>query len=183
MKFVSIDASTKDMAFAYFVNGKPIKYGKLEFGGSDIYGKVMDISVKVKAFYNRFDDVEHMIIEAPVYINSPQTAQYLSMTHGAIVGAASLSGIRYVRNVVPMTWQGQIGNPKLSKEEKDKLRNKAPNKSNSWYKNQERQIRKNKTIYIVNNKFDLNIKDNDIADALGIGLWATERWDLVCEKT
>lgn len=182
MKFVSIDASTKDMAFAYFVDEQPIKYGKLEFGGSDIYGKVMDISVKVKAFYHRFDEVEHMIIEAPVYINSPQTAQHLSMTHGAIVGAASLSGIRYVRNVVPMTWQNQIGNPKLTKEEKEKLRKKAPNKSPSWYKNQERQIRKNKTIHIVNDKYGLSVKDNDVADAIGIGLWATERWDLVCKK-
>ena len=51
-----------------------------------------------------------------------------------------------------------------------------PNKSESWYKTQEREVRKEKTIRFVNMQYDKAITDNDVADACGIGHWAINNW-------
>ena len=59
---------------------------------------------------------------------------------------------------------------------KSAIKKKNPGKSNSWYKSQEREKRKNKTIFTVNNEFDINIDDNDIADACGIGIYVLKNW-------
>ena len=52
------------------------------------------------------------------------------------------------------------------------MRSRTPNKSESWYKTQEREMRKEKTIRFINLQYDKDIKDNDVADACGIGYWA-----------
>jgi hypothetical protein len=60
--FCSIDASTNSMAFAYFENKELKKYGKIKYSGSDIYGKIVDMSHKTKKFFEQFDDINHIII-------------------------------------------------------------------------------------------------------------------------
>ena len=52
-----------------------------------------------------------------------------------------------------------------------------PNKSESWYKTQEREVRKEKTIRFINMQYDKTITDNDVADACGIGHWAINNWN------
>ena len=52
-----------------------------------------------------------------------------------------------------------------------------PNKSESWYKTQEREVRKEKTIRFINMQYDKKITDNDVADACGIGHWAINNWN------
>jgi hypothetical protein len=79
-------------------------------------------------------------------------------------------------SVSPITWQNYIGNKRFSKEEKALMRKTTPNKSESWYKTQEREIRKEKTIRFINVQYDKKITDNDVADACGIGHWAINNW-------
>jgi hypothetical protein len=177
--FCSVDASTNSMAFAYFHEDRLEQYGKIKYFGADIYEKIVDTSYKTKAFFQGFNGLHHMIIEQPIYLNSPKTAANLSMSHGALVAAASLSGINHIASVSPMQWQNWAGNKRLTAEEKSVIRNATPGKSESWYKSQERLFRKQRTIKFVNNKFNIKIDDDDVADAICIGAWSLDNWGKV----
>ena len=60
--------------------------------------------------------------------------------------------------------------------EKQEIVNSNPGKSVSWLKAHEREIRKQRTIRFVNTIYDKQITDNDVADAIGIGWYATNNW-------
>lgn len=173
--FCAIDASTNSMAFAYFENYELKKYGKIRFSGEKIYDKLGDTANKVRLFFLEIP-TENILIEKTIFANSPLVAANLALSQGALIGAAKLGGVKNIYGVTPMSWQSFIGTRLLTKEEKDVIKNKTPGKSNSWYKNQEREQRKQKTINTVNNRFGIKINDNDIADACGIGIFALENW-------
>lgn len=177
--FCSVDASTNSLAFAYFKNDNLEKYGKIKYFGNDIYEKIVDTSMKTKTFFNQFDNLNYMIIEQVIYLNSPKTAANLAMSHGALVSSAALAGIQNIASVSPMQWQNWAGNKRLTTEEKNAIRQGNPGKTESWYKSQERLFRKQRTIKFVNDKFDININDDDVADAIAIGAWAIDNWGKV----
>lgn len=174
--FCAIDASTNSMAFAYFKNEQLKSYGKIKYYGSDIYEKIVDTAHKTGVFFRNFSDLTHMVIEQPIYLNSPKTAANLSMAHGALVASAALTGVDHISSVSPMQWQNWAGNKRLTTAEKDAIKNATPGKSASWYKTQERQFRKQRTIKFVNNLYSLKIDDDDVADAICIGAWAVDNW-------
>jgi hypothetical protein len=176
--FCTIDASTHSMAFAYFVDQKLSSYGKIRFSGDNIYDKLGDIAHKVSSFFIECPS-ENLIIEKTIFANSPQVAANLALSQGALIGAAKLGGVSKVYGVTPMAWQSFIGTRLLTKDEKDAIRRANPGKSNSWYKSQEREKRKNKTIFTVNNEFDIDVDDNDISDACGIGMYCLKNWSKV----
>jgi hypothetical protein len=177
--FCSIDASTNSLAFAYFKNDSLVKYGKIKFFGNDIYEKIVDTSRKTKSFFNQFDDLDHIVIEQVIYLNSPKTAANLAMSHGALIASAAISGIDHMASVSPMQWQNWAGNKRLTVDEKDSIRKNTPNKSESWYKSQERLFRKQRTIKFVNEKYLIKIDDDDVADSIAIGSWAIDNWGKV----
>jgi Holliday junction resolvasome RuvABC endonuclease subunit len=174
----AIDASTNSLAFAVFdTNKKDIsKVGKINFEGKDTYEKVMDAGKKVKAFFDIYGGFEAIIIEHTVFMNSPKTQADLALVQGAILGSAGQSGTQIIGKVSPITWQNFAGNKKISKEEQLVIRAQNPGKSVSWYKAYERNLRKERTIRFINTIYDRSIKDNDIADACGIGHWALSNW-------
>jgi hypothetical protein len=176
--FCAIDASTNSMAFAYFVDQKLHKYGKIRFSGESIYEKIGDTATKVRSFFIQCP-AESILIEKTIFANSPLVSANLALSQGALVGAAQLGGVQSVYGVTPMSWQSFIGTRLLTKEEKEVIRKNTPDKSNSWYKNQEREQRKQKTIRTVNDHFNIKVEDNDIADACGIGIFALENWEKV----
>jgi Holliday junction resolvasome RuvABC endonuclease subunit len=173
--FCAIDASTNSMAFAYFYNQKLQQYGKIKFSGDSIYNKLGDTAQKVQSFFIALP-VENILIEKTIFANSPLVAANLALSQGALIGAAKLGGVKNVYGVTPMSWQSYIGTRLLTKEEKEEIRIKSPGKSNSWYKSQEREQRKQKTISTVNNYFGIKVEDNDVADACGIGIFALSNW-------
>lgn len=173
--FCAIDASTNSMAFAYFVDKKLQSYGKINFSGDKIYDKLGDTAQKVRSFFLTCP-TKTILIEKTIFANSPLVAANLALSQGSLIGSAMLAGVENVYGVTPMAWQSYIGTRLLTVDEKDAIKKKNPNKSNSWYKSQEREKRKNKTIFTVNNEFDINLSDNDIADACGIGMYALKNW-------
>jgi Holliday junction resolvasome RuvABC endonuclease subunit len=177
--FCAIDASTNSLAFALFntKDGTLGSVGKINFEGHDIYEKVMDAGQKVKAFLDFYNGFEAIIIEHTVFMNSPKTAADLALVQGAILGAAGQSGTKVIGKVSPITWQNYLGNKKISKDEQALIRSANPGKSLSWYKTYERNLRKERTIKIINTIYDRSINDNDVADACGIGHWALKNWD------
>lgn len=173
--FCAVDASTNSLAFAFFLNGELEKYGKIRFLGSTIYDKLGDTVYKTRGLFNVLP-TENMIIEKTIFANSAQVAANLALSQGALIGGAKIGGVRNVYGVAPMSWQSYVGTRLLTTDEKQKIRQTHPNKSNSWYKSQEREQRKQKTISTVNSKFNIKLDDNDIADACGIGMFALDNW-------
>lgn len=175
----SIDASTNSFAFALFDTQQKTlgAVGKINFDGKDIYEKVIDAGKKVKAFLDFYNGFEGIVIEHTVFMNSPKTAADLALVQGAILGAAGQTGTSVIGKVSPITWQNYIGNKKISKDEQLYIRSQHPDKSVSWYKTYERNLRKERTIRFVNTIYDRNITDNDVADACGIGHWAINNWE------
>jgi len=173
----AIDASTNSMAFAFYSNTKITQYGKLNFKGDNIYEKVIDATAKTKAFFEHYNQINSIVIEHTVFMNSPKTAADLALVQGAIIGGAGLAGIKIIGRVSPISWQSFLGNKKLTKEEQIKIRSLNPNKTNSWYKSYERDFRKRRTIKLLEIIYDKKIEDYDVADAAGIGHWAVNNWD------
>jgi Holliday junction resolvasome RuvABC endonuclease subunit len=171
----SIDASTNSLAFAIFTDDSLTKFGKINFQGVNTYAKVKDAARKTLAFFKNFN-VDAIVIEHTVFINSPKTAADLALVQGAMLGAAGIAGIKVAGSVNPISWQTFIGNGKVTKDAKILIRKNNPGKSDSWYKNFERESRKQKTINFININYDVNIVDNDVADAIGIGHWAINNW-------
>ena len=175
---VSVDASTNSLAFAYFVEGKLVKYGKIRFHGADALYKAGDACKKTMKFFKNIE-VEAMVIESAIYSNSPKTAMQLSLVQGAIIGSAQVAGIKIIKTITPMQWQNHVGNRLLTASEKQEIIKKNPGKSNSWYKSKERETRKNKTIDFVNKTYNIDISDNDVADAIGVGCYVSDKWNMV----
>ncbi len=175
----AIDASTNSLAFALFDTQQKTlgAVGKINFEGNDTYEKVMDAGKKVKAFIDLYGGFEAIVIEHTVFMNSPKTAADLALVQGAILGAAGQAGTKVIGKVSPITWQNYLGNKKISKEEQLIIRAKTPGKSLSWYKSYERNLRKERTMKLIEINYDRIIKDNDVADACGIGHWAIHNWD------
>jgi Holliday junction resolvasome RuvABC endonuclease subunit len=175
----AIDASTNSLAFAIFNTEEKTldAVGKINFVGKDTYEKVMDAGKKVKAFLDIYGSFEAIVIEHTVFMNSPKTAADLALVQGAILGAAGQAGTKIIGKVAPITWQNFIGNKKISKDEQLFIRSQHPDKSDSWYKTYERNLRKERTIKFINIQYDRTIDDNDIADACGIGHWAIKNWN------
>lgn len=179
-KICSIDASTNSLAFAIFESGKLVKFGKIKFEGTNAYSKVKDAARKSVSFFEKFtDQIDAIIIEHTVYLNSPKTAADLALVQGALLGAAAQNGIRIAGSINPIAWQTYIGNGKLTKDAKALIRKANPGKSESWYKQHERELRKQKTINFININYDIEINDNDIADAIGVGHYAINNWGKV----
>lgn len=170
-KVCAVDASTNSIAFAIFDNKKLDFVGKVNFTGNTVYEKIGDAYAKTRALFDLYN-IDVVVIEHTIFMNSPKTVSDLALIQGAILAAFWECGVKEIGSVSPITWQNYIGNKRFSKEEKIDMRSKTPNKSESWYKTQEREIRKEKTIRFINVQYDKDIRDNDVADACGIGYWA-----------
>ena len=173
----AIDASTNSLAFCIYSNKKISAYGKINFEGNNIYEKVQDATRKTKALLSHYKNIQAIIIEHTVFMNSPKTAADLALVQGGIIGGAGLTGIRTIGRVSPITWQNYLGNKKLTKEEQLQVRSANPGKSLSWYKSYERDFRKRRTIKLLDIVYDKSIEDYDVADAAGIGHWAVNNWE------
>lgn len=175
-RIVSIDASTNNIAFAIFEGDKLVRSGKAIFSGANVFKKIAS-AVEIVHSVVKDMNVDALVIERAVFINSPKTMSELSMVQGAIIAGASLAGVKVFKGTNPVAWQSFIGNKVLTKIEKLDIVSKHPGKSKSSYKALERDIRKQRTINFVNINYDLEISDNDIADAIGIGHYALRNWE------
>ena len=170
-KVLGIDASTNSVAFCLMDNGIPVKWGKIEFVGSDIYEKIYDAKVKVHAMLNELK-ADYIAVEGAVLVRSPDAVIKLSYVYGVVIAELMSTGSK-VTTISPTAWQAFIGNKNPTKAEKEKLRAENPGYADSWYKNKMRNIRKQRTVNWVKDKFDINLTDFDVADSFGISYYAS----------
>jgi hypothetical protein len=89
---------------------------------------------------------------------------------GAIMGELLDNGATVVE-VHPLKWQGYIGNPNFTKAQKAGVKAMHPDKSDTWIKNEIRNMRKRKTMDFMD-KLGVHTDSDNVADASGIAWYA-----------
>jgi len=171
-RVLGIDASTNSIAFCLLENNIPIKWGKINLAGNDIYEKIYDAKCKVFAMLEELKS-DYIAVEGAILVRSPDAVIKLSYVYGVVISELMSSGATVI-TVSPSSWQAHIGNKNPTKEEKEAIRLKNPGYAESWYKTQLRNMRKQRTVDFFNKKYKLKLNDFDVADSFGIAYYANE---------
>lgn len=165
-RVLGIDASTNSIAFCLMEGDQPLKWGKINLVGSDIYDKIYDAKKKMALMLDELKS-DYIVVEGAILVRSPDAVIKLSYVYGVVIAELMSTGAKVI-TISPTAWQAYIGNKNPTKFEKDKVRFENPGYADSWYKNQLRNMRKQRTVDYFNKKYNLSLDDFDVADAFGI---------------
>ena len=165
-RVLGIDASTNSIAFCLMENDVPLKWGKINLSGEDIYDKIHNAKVKMALMLDELKS-DYIVVEGAVFVKSADAVIKLSYVYGVVIAELMSTGAKVI-TISPSSWQAYIGNKNPTKEEKAAIRLKSPGYADSWYQNQLRNMRKQRTVDYFNKKYSLSIEDFDVADAFGI---------------
>ena len=171
-RVLGIDASTNSIAFCLMENDIPIKWGKINLMGNDIYEKIYDAKVKMHSMLDELKS-DYIVVEGAVFVKSADAVIKLSYVYGVVIAELMATGCKVI-TIAPSSWQAYIGNKNPTKEEKAAIRLKSPGYADSWYQNQLRTMRKQRTVDYFNNKYNLALSDFDVADSFGIAHYANK---------
>ena len=156
-RVLGIDASTNSIAFCLMENDIPLKWGKVDLVGADIYEKIHDAKIKTHAMLNELKS-DYIVVEGAILVRSPDAVIKLSYVYGVVIAELMSTGASVI-TIPPSSWQAYIGNKNPTKEEKSAIRLKSPGYADSWYKTQLRNMRKQRTVDYFNKKYKLNLDD------------------------
>ena len=168
-RFVSLDTSTRAVGFASWDSGHLVDYGVVKFKKNTTYRRLIVIAEEMEELFNLLD-VDSLVIETAYFGMNPSTTTSLALVQGVVIGAGALNGIEEGFGIPPRVWQSGIGNDPLTLEEKIEIQEANPERTPSWYAQYYRKFRKQRTIDIINKEYELEITNDDIADAIGIGM-------------
>jgi Holliday junction resolvasome RuvABC endonuclease subunit len=171
-RVLGIDASTNSIAFCLMENDKPLKWGKIELKGNDIFEKILDAKVKTHAMLEELKS-DYIVVEGAILVRSPDAVIKLSYVYGVVIAELMSTGAKVI-TIGPSSWQAYIGNKNPTKDEKSSIRLANPGYADSWYKNQLRNMRKQRTVDYFNRKYNLELNDFDVADAFGIAHYSNQ---------
>jgi len=171
-RVLGIDASTNSVAFCLMENDKPLKWGKINLVGADIYEKIYNAKVNTHAMLEELSS-DYIAIEGAILVKSPDAVIKLSYVYGVVIAELMSTGAEVI-TISPSSWQAFIGNKNPTKDEKSAIRLANPGYADSWYKTQLRNMRKQRTVDYFNNKYNLSVTDFDVADAFGIAHYANK---------
>jgi len=169
-RVLGIDASTSSIAFCLMENNIPVKWGKINLIGNDIYEKIYDAKLKMALMLDELKS-DYIVVEGAILVRSPDAVIKLSYVYGVVIAELMSTGAK-VTTISPSAWQAYIGNKNPTKEEKTAVRLVNPGYADSWYKNQLRNMRKQRTVDYFNKKYNLSLTDFDVADSFGIAYYS-----------
>ena len=171
-RVLGIDASTNSIAFCLMEDNHPLKWGKVDLVGSDIYEKIYDAKVKMNVMLDELKS-DYIAVEGAILVRSPDAVIKLSYVYGVVIAELMSTGAKVI-TISPSSWQAFIGNKNPTKDEKSEIRLKNPGYADSWYKTQLRNMRKQRTVDYFNNKYKISLDDFDVADSFGIAHYANK---------
>lgn len=171
-RVLGIDASTNSIAFCLMENDTPLKWGKINLVGNDIYQKIYDAKVKTSAMLKELK-ADYIVVEGAVLVRSADAVIKLSYVYGVVIAELMSTGAEVI-TISPTAWQAYIGNKNPTKEEKVGIRLANPGYADSWYKNQLRNMRKQRTVDYFNKKYSISLEDFDVADSFGIAHYSNQ---------
>ena len=171
-RVLGIDASTNSIAFCLMENDVPLKWGKINLTGNDIYEKIYDAKRKMGVMLDELKS-DYIVVEGAILVRSPDAVIKLSYVYGVVIAELMSTGAKVI-TISPTAWQAYIGNKNPTKDEKSAVRAKNPGYADSWYKTQLRNMRKQRTVDYFNSKYNLSLEDFDVADSFGIAHYANK---------
>ena len=171
-RVLGIDASTNSIAFCLMENDVPLKWGKINLTGNDIYEKIYDAKRKMGVMLDELKS-DYIVVEGAILVRSPDAVIKLSYVYGVVIAELMSTGAKVI-TISPTAWQAYIGNKNPTKDEKLAVRLKNPGYAESWYKTQLRNMRKQRTVDYFNSKYNLSLEDFDVADSFGIAHYANK---------
>ena len=171
-RVLGIDASTNSIAFCLMENDVPLKWGKINLTGNDIYEKIYDAKRKMGVMLDELKS-DYIVVEGAILVRSPDAVIKLSYVYGVVIAELMSTGAKVI-TISPTAWQAYIGNKNPTKDEKSAVRVKNPGYADSWYKTQLRNMRKQRTVDYFNSKYNLSLEDFDVADSFGIAHYANK---------
>lgn len=170
MRILGVDCSSNKFAYSVFDDGDLVRHGMFTFGKGDAWHRFNNAQRVINRMIDlgEFDDVDAVYVEAAVYVNNRRTVILLAHAFGAALSPLARPGVK-MHEVPAITWQNFIGNKVFSKAEKEELKKNNPGKSASWYKEAMRKERKQRTRRWVKETYGLDIDDDDLTDAIGVG--------------
>jgi Holliday junction resolvasome RuvABC endonuclease subunit len=171
-RVLGIDASTNSIAFCLMEGDVPLKWGKINLVGEDIYEKIYDAKNKMAMMLNELKS-DYIVVEGAILVRSPDAVIKLSYVYGVVIAELMSTGAKVI-TISPTAWQAYIGNKNPTKDEKSAVRVKNPGYADSWYKTQLRNMRKQRTVDYFNDKYKLSLEDFDVADSFGIAHYANK---------
>jgi len=171
-RVLGIDASTNSIAFCLMEGDVPLKWGKINLVGEDIYEKIYDAKNKMSMMLDELKS-DYIVVEGAILVRSPDAVIKLSYVYGVVIAELMSTGAKVI-TISPSAWQAYIGNKNPTKDEKSAIRLANPGYADSWYKNQLRNMRKQRTVDYFNKKYSLQISDFDVADSFGIAHYSNQ---------
>ena len=171
-RVLGIDASTSSIAFCLMENNVPLKWGKIDLVGQDIYEKIYNAKVRMSLMLEDLSS-DYIAVEGAILVRSPDAVIKLSYVYGVVIAELMSTGAKVI-TISPSSWQAYIGNKNPTKDEKSAIRLANPGYADSWYKNQLRNMRKQRTVDYFNKKYNLSLSDFDVADSFGIAYYSNE---------
>lgn len=174
-RVIGIDCSTNSLAYAVFEDNKPVLCGEVFFNGADIYERLNDARRKTQALVDSGVLVgDYVGMEAAIAGKSAQVTIKLSYVYGAVLSVLMQNKME-VTTVAPITWQTFIGNPNLKAYEKQAIKDANPDRKVSWYQNEGRKMRKQRTLTFAKQYFSIPTDSDNVGDAVGIAFYTSEQ--------
>lgn len=173
-RVIGIDCSTHSLAYAIFEDNKAVVCGEVVFNGSDVYERLNDARRKTQALVDAGLLVgDYVGMEAAIAGKSGAVTIKLSYVYGAVLSVLMQNQME-VKTVYPITWQTYIGNPLIKKAEKEEMRVDHPDRKASWYQNEGRKRRKQRSLDFAKQYFTIPGNSDNVGDAVGIAYYTSE---------
>jgi Holliday junction resolvasome RuvABC endonuclease subunit len=168
---LSIDPSSNSLAWAVIsTDNEVIDTGKINFTkGSDMAEKLSQINNNIPLLIKKYN-VDCAVIEQSVYIQNFQSSRILSYIIGHTFGEIVRLNIK-CEDITPLSWKPSIGYKNLSKREIEELKTSGVDLSTQVKLKNERKNRVRAIVSAAYGDDTPGLDDDDIVDALGIGLW------------
>ena len=98
---MGIDSSTNSIAFCLF-DGEPLKWGKVEFHGNNIYDKVIDCRDKLPFIKDEVNP-DYICIESAIMVKSQAVAIHMAMIVGSIISGLAKNPNSII-TIPPIQW-------------------------------------------------------------------------------
>jgi Holliday junction resolvasome RuvABC endonuclease subunit len=171
---LGVDASTNSFAFALFDKNGPVKWGEIKFSGETALQRLSKGQKYIEALKKELKP-DLVCFEGAIYVQNKRTVILMAYAIGALVAPIIGDGA-VAEELSPIEWQRAIGNKPLSKEEKEVIRKAFPDQSESWYKNKQRLVRKDKTIQWVEDTYGIKVESDNVGDAIALGSVAFDKY-------
>jgi Holliday junction resolvasome RuvABC endonuclease subunit len=177
-RLLSIDPSSHSLAWvvldASMSSIKIVASGKIEYKkDKEISSKFSKIDSGLKEIVAMYSP-KHAVIEQSIYVQNFQTSRVISYIIGYSWGVLSQSDC-IVEDVNPLTWKSGIGYKNLTKKDVAEISARGTGTNAQTKLKDERKKRVRDIVRFLFAEGDINLDDDDIIDAAGIGLWFVKK--------